>query len=191
MGPQGPQGEIGPPGPPGPSGEPGAGGIIPFSSGTEISIGTRSGGGAGFPAFIGFGASSVSQSFLENPINLAQENTNFAFLIPRAGKLSAFSALFSTSAPHNYVNSTVTVSAQIFRGSAGNNIFLPLSPALVLQPNYSGMVPAGSIVSASVGNLNIEINPNDRLLLVVFANACGEETQINLCGFVSAGLNIK
>jgi hypothetical protein len=85
----------------------------------------------------------------------------------------------------------VTVSAQIFRGSAGNNIFLPLSPALVLQPNYSGMVPAGSIVSASVGNLNIEINPNDRLLLVVFANACGEETQINLCGFVSAGLNIK
>ncbi|MGI6768290.1 MAG: hypothetical protein ACOX43_04215 [Bacilli bacterium] len=60
-----------------------------------------------------------------------------------------------------------------------------------MQPNYSGMVPVGSIVSASISNLNIDLAPNDRLLLVVFVSACGETAVVNLRGFVSAGINIK
>ncbi|HEY8396217.1 MAG TPA: exosporium glycoprotein BclB-related protein [Bacilli bacterium] len=192
MGPQGPQGEVGPPGPQGPTGEPGAGAIIPFSSGNDILINTRSGGVSGVPAFIGFGGSAVSQNFLESPINLSNERSNFAFIVPRTGRLTSFSALFSTSIPHNFTNTTVTVSAQIFRGSTGNNVFLPLPATLLqLQPNYSGMVPTGSIVYASTDNLNIDLNPNDRLLLVVFVNACGQEAVINLRGFVSAGIHIK
>lgn len=85
----------------------------------------------------------------------------------------------------------MTVAAQVFRGTTENNVFLPLFPALSLQPNYSGLVPAGSVVFASAENLDIEINRNDRLLLVVFANIRGGNTETTLRGFVSAGLHIK
>ena len=188
---RGPAGPPGPPGPPGSPGEAGAGAVIPFSSGTEIQIGPRNGGPPGPAAFIGFGSSVPSKNVPENTLNLTDETGNYAFLVPVSGKLSSLSVLFSTSAAHDFTNSTVTVAAQVFRGTTENNVFLPLFPVLSLQPNYSGLVPAGSVVFASAENLDIEINRNDRLLLVVFANIRGGNTETTLRGFVSAGLHIK
>jgi BclB C-terminal domain-containing protein len=197
IGPQGPVGSPGPPGPqgivgpPGPTGPPGPGSLIPFASGDEIIINTRAGGIAGFPAFIGMGSSGLAQTFLDSPINLENGTKNFAFIVPRSGRITDFSALFSTTSANNFINTTVTISAQLFRSSNGNT-FVPLPATLLqLQPYYTGMVVPGTIASGSISRLNQEMNANERLLLVVFATACGTNEIVNVRGNVSAGIVIQ
>ena len=198
VGPQGPAGEQGPPGPqgsmgpPGPPGPPGPGSIIPFSSGSEITISTRAGGISGFPALISFGNATIAQVFMDSPLDLSNATNNYSIIMPRQGRITNFSALFSTTSTNDFTDTTVTVSAQLLRGNAINNIFTPLSTTLLqLQPYYTGLVPAGSISSASLRNLDIVVNANERLQLIVFVTACGKNDIINIRGNVSAGVTIQ
>lgn len=188
----GPRGRRGPQGEPGQQGQPGLGAIIPFASGKEININTRSGGVPGFPAFIGFGNSADSNNNLGPTIDLTNELTDFAFSIPRDGTITSISAMFSTTTPNNFVDTDVQVNAVLYIGDQTTNNFVPILASLVsLTPVFTGTVPKGTIASGFIDGLNIPIKPQDRLLLVFYAQATGQILVNSIKGHVSAGLAIS
>lgn len=201
-GPQGIQGVTGPIGAQGPKGCPGdegptgaTGAIIPFASGLPVSLTTVAGGLAGFPAFVGFGNSAQFLTVLGSAIDITNASgtlSNFAFQMPRAGIITAFSAYFSTTAALSLIGSSVTVNAQIYQSPTPNNVFTPIAGTLIsLSPSLTGALSIGAQLNGALTGLNIPVTAQTRLMLVFSATASGLSLLNTVTGYASAGLSIN
>ncbi len=188
-------GVTGPTGATGSTGVAGTGAIIPFASGLPISLTTIAGGLAGLPAFVGFGSSAQGLTLLGSTIDITNASgtlSNFAFQVPRAGIITAFSAFFSTTAALSLVGSTVTVNAQIYQSATPNNAFTPIAGTLIsLTPSLSGIISVGTLLNGTLTGLNIPVTAQTRLMLVFSATASGLSLLNTVAGYASAGLSIN
>ncbi|MGE7922702.1 exosporium glycoprotein BclB-related protein [Viridibacillus arvi] len=181
-------------GPPGPAGSTGLGSIIPFASGIPVKL-TTVDGHVGTTSLIGFGSSASNVKLDGTKINLtgsAGALLNFAFSIPRDGKITSMDAFFSTSEALSLVNSTITVTAQLYQSTTPNNLFTPVPGATVtLSPKLSGNLPLGYVSHGITTGLNIKVTAQTRLLMVFSAAATGHSLDNMVAGYASAGLSIS
>ncbi|WP_304952525.1 exosporium glycoprotein BclB-related protein [Viridibacillus arvi] len=181
-------------GPPGPAGSTGPGSIIPFASGIPVKL-TTVDGHVGTTSLIGFGNSASNVMLDGTKINLtgsAGALLNFAFSIPRAGKITSMDAFFSTSEALSLVNSTITITAQLYQSTTPNNLFTPVPGATVtLSPKLSGNLPLGYVSHGITTGLNIMVTAQTRLLMVFSAAATGHPLDNIVGGYASAGLSIS
>ncbi|MFE6166277.1 exosporium glycoprotein BclB-related protein [Viridibacillus arvi] len=193
-GPRGLRGLPGEAGPPGPAGSTGPGSIIPFASGIPVKL-TTVDGHVGTTSLIGFGSSASNVKLDGTKINLtgsAGALLNFAFSIPRDGKITSMDAFFSTSEALSLVNSTITVTAQLYQSTTPNNLFTPVPGATVtLSPKLSGNLPLGYVSHGITTGLNIKVTAQTRLLMVFSAAATGHSLDNMVAGYASAGLSIS
>jgi len=172
------------------------GSIIPYASGGPIILTTTDGGLIGNTSLLGFGSAALDINLIDGNINLTgtvlEPVINFSFSIPRAGCITSIAAHFSNISDLNLIDTTVTITAQIFRSTAADNIFSPIPDALVtLGPPLTGIVELGAVSKGSSPNLSIDVNIEDRLLLVFFATASGVTLVNTIIGYASAGLTIN
>lgn len=168
--------------------------IIPYASGTPVTLTTIAGGLAGTAGLIGFGNSASSVSVANSTIDLTGAGgtlLNFAFSVPRAGVIESISAQFSNTAALALIGSTVTVKAQLYTAEAGSNTFTPLPGAVVnLAPALTGLIALGTTSSAITSGLNINLPAGSRLLMVYSATAAGLSLVNTVTGYASAGISI-
>jgi len=118
--------------------------------------------------------------------------SNFAFQVPRAGIITAFSAFFSTTAALSLIGSTVTVNAQIYQSTTPNNVFTPIAGTLInLTPSLTGVISIGTLLNGALTGLNIPVTAQTRLMLVFSAAASGLSLVNTVVGYASAGLSIN
>lgn len=169
----------------------GGGAIIPFASGTPITMTTLLGGLVGTGSTIGFGASLTglvaSLPFIDGSLLTG----NMAFSVPRAGTITSISGMFSSTVAINSILSTYNIKAQLFAAPAGVNLFQPLIGAEVALPALPGIIAIGSITQATVSGLNIPVNAGDRLMLVFSCAETGGVIGTTLVGHASAGVSIN
>lgn len=193
-GPTGANGITGPTGPTGPTGASGNSSIIPFSSGTPITLTTIEGGFEGIPSFLGYGDSTCGLGPLSNPIDLtnpAGTRTNFAFSMPRDGIITSISAFFSTTVALSLTNTNVNIKLQLYSSPTPNNIFTAIQgTTLNLSPILTGQIPIGTISHGIISNLSIPVTSQTRLLLVFSATATGSILINSIVGYASAGIGI-
>lgn len=164
--------------------------IIPFSSGEPITLTTNNENVDGVPSFIGFGGSFAGTMALQPSINMALIN-NHSFSMPRDGKIDSLTAYFSTTIPTDLTNTNVTISARLYSSSTPDNVFNEVpNTTVTLTPNLTGNVPIGTIVKATISNLNIPITTETRILLVFAAKSIGDRFQNSIIGYASGGLGI-
>ncbi|HAN21979.1 MAG: hypothetical protein A2Y15_05615 [Clostridiales bacterium GWF2_36_10] len=170
------------------------GAIIPFASGntpviiTTLASTTET---TGFVSAIGFGETQ-NGSTIGTGGELSLSAGNMAFSVPRNGTITAISAFFTNTAAVTLGASVVQVSAQLYFATPNSNVFLPLGGTRVnLTPTLTGTVPANSVFSATVKNLNVDVARGTRLVLVFFASVIsGPSINATLTGTASAGVNI-
>jgi BclB C-terminal domain-containing protein len=118
--------------------------------------------------------------------------SNFAFQMPRAGIITAFSAYFSTTAALSLIGSSVTVNAQIYQSPTPNNVFTPIAGTLIsLSPSLTGALSIGAQLNGALTGLNIPVTAQTRLMLVFSATASGLSLLNTVTGYASAGLSIN
>jgi len=169
---------------------PGGGGstistIIPYSSGTPVTMTTIAGGLAGTGALIGFGSNAPTSTSIGATIDLtgaAGTNLNYAFIMPTDGTLTSISAFFSSTSALALVGSTVTITAQLYYSAPSssspfipaNNTFTPFPGAIVtLAPALTGISAIGSISDGITSGLSIPITAGTRLLMVFSSTSAG------------------
>nr|WP_295928013.1 exosporium glycoprotein BclB-related protein [uncultured Dyadobacter sp.] len=165
--------------------------IIPYASGTPITLTTIALGLAGIPSVVGFGLSAPGLTVLGGAID-ATNLTNFAFSVPRDGVISSISGSFSTTVALALVGATVTVTAQLYVADAGSNSFTPIPGALVtMAPAMTGVLVIGTPSSGITTGLSIPVVAGQRLLLVYSATATGFSLINTVVGYASAGVAIN
>ena len=192
-GPTGPTGPIGPTGdtgPIGPTGDTGPAAIIPFSSGTPVTLTTVLGGVLNTSSGIGFG-NNFGGIIITAGAFSAINFTNMAFSVPRDGTITSIAAFFSTTAALALGLSTVTITAQLFQSTAPDNDFTEVPGALVtLSPSFSGTIAIGTVSSGITTSLSIPVTAETRLLLVFSPTVTGVDIATTILGYASAGLSI-
>lgn len=195
IGPTGPTGENGLRGPTGPTGASGSSTIIPFASGTPVTLTTIAGGLVGTPAFIGFGSSAPGLSIAGDTIDLTNPSgtlTNFAFTMPRDGVITAIDVFFSTTAALSLVGTSITITAQLYESIAPNNTMTAIpGTAVALTPALTGTLSVGNISKGILTGLSIPVPAQTRLMLVLTATASGVNLVNTIAGYTSAGLAIE
>lgn len=196
VGPAGPAGAVGPAGAPGPVGPAGGGAIIPYASGLPIVMTTVLGGVVGTVSLVGFGNSLPGITLLGGAIDLtgpiAGGLLNFAFSVPRAGTITSIAAYFSNLIALDVVDTTITITAQLYQSTTPNNTFTPIPGASVtLAPPLSGaLLGVGGISNNIATGLAIPVAPQTRLLMVFSATAAGLTLANTVTGYASAGVTI-
>lgn len=195
----GPTGDIGATGFTGATGAAGAGvgAIIPFASGTPITLTGVLATTVTTASLVAFGTSDNTVSLGGAPIDItgaAGTALNESFIVPTAVTLDAIAATFSTTVGGVVpVGGAAIVIAQIYTATLGSNLFFPLAgAAIALAPPIPGpVVPAGIIATGSVAGLGIPIAANTRMLLVYYAiTPTGATTITVLAGYASAGITL-
>lgn len=141
---------------------------------------------------VGFGSSTTGVSILGDVIDTAAI-TNYAFSVPRDGVITSISAFFSTALAVSLVDSTVTITAQLFQSTTPDNTFTAVPGAeVILAPPLTGVVRIGTVSSGLTTGLNIPVTAQTRLLLVFFASVTdGVDIATSVTGYASAGLLIE
>ena len=197
-GPTGPTGTTGATGPTGVTGPTGAtgvavgGAIIPYASGTPITVTTIAGGLVGTSGLLGFGNSVSGVSISGGTIDLTGASgtlLNFAFSVPRNGTLTAITAYFSTTVSLSLIGTPLTITAQLYRSTTPDNIFSPI-PGASVNLLLTGTITIGTIRNGITQNLNISVAPQERLLLVYSATATGLSLVNTVVGYASGGITI-
>lgn len=191
-GPTGPRGCPGFPGPTGPTGPAGPAGtpvVLPFASGQPVTVTTVSGGAAGAPALIGFGAWAPGMFTGGGMIQLFGL-TNFALSLPRDGVVTSVSFFFSPTAALDLSSASIAVTAQLYWSTVPNNTFSPVPGALVTLAPLTGSIPAGTSFDGITSGLSVFVPARTRLMLVVYATAAGLSAVNTVAGQVSAGVAI-
>lgn len=173
----------------------GGGAIIPFASGTPVTLTTILGGSTETGALIGFGASASGISAGSSQIDLTGAPgtlLNMAFVVPRDGIITDISASFSTVIAVALIGTDLTVTAQLYSNTSGSdNFFDPIPGAVATLNPLSGVLSIGSIASGQVTGLNIPVTAGTRLMMVFSLSAVGIGPTHTLNGYASAGLAIK
>ncbi|MGG0531579.1 exosporium glycoprotein BclB-related protein, partial [Priestia aryabhattai] len=168
------------------------GAMIPYASGTTITVTTIVGGLVGTNGLIGFGNSVSGVSIVGGTIDLTGASgtlLNFAFSVPRDGTLTAIAAYFSTTLGLSLLGTTVTITAQLYRSTTPNNIFSPV-PGASVNLTLSGTIAIGTTINGITQNLNIPVTSQNRLLMVYSATATGLSLVNTITGYASAGITI-
>ncbi|MEG0314030.1 MAG: exosporium glycoprotein BclB-related protein [Erysipelotrichaceae bacterium] len=182
----GPAGATGPVGPMGPVGSTI---IVPFASGMPIKLSTKDCDDTN--AFLGFGNSCKGIPTVGQQIDMNQGcgcAVNMAFSIPRTAKITSISAYFSSTCNANLSNTVAIIEAAIYIANANNVFTLAPTSVLNLTPALTGIIQKGTNCMGIANNLNITLNPMDRILLVFSIAANSSATNINIEGFASAGI---
>jgi BclB C-terminal domain-containing protein len=178
----------------GPTGEAGAGSIIPFASGTPVTLTTTLGGLVGQVGLIGFGNSgsaTPSGPFIDLTGGPGI-NTNFAFSVPRDGTLTSIAAYFSLTTAESLVGTTVTVTAQLYSSSTPDNTFTPVPGAAVtLFPPLTGVVAIGTTSNGIITGLSIPVTAQTRYLVVFSVTSAGISLINTVPGYASGGMTIN
>lgn len=171
------------------------GAIIPFASGSPVTLTTLIGGLTGTTSLVGFGNSVSGVSLVGSNLDLTGATgtlLNFAFTAPRSGSITSMSAFFSTTAALSLVGTTITIQAQLYKALSASNTFTPVSGAAVnLAPGLTGVLARGTTSSGQTTGLNIPVAAGDRYLLVFSATASGLTLVNTIEGYASAGVNIN
>uniref|UniRef100_UPI0036F3B197 exosporium glycoprotein BclB-related protein n=1 Tax=Bacillus tuaregi TaxID=1816695 RepID=UPI0036F3B197 len=169
--------------------------MIPFASGTPVTLTTLLNGLAGTGGLIGFGSSVAAINLAGGTIDLtgaAGTLLNFAFSVPREGTITSIAAYFSVTAGLSLALGSMTIRAQLYRSTTPNNLFTPIPGAeVVLSPNLTGLISLGDIVNGNISGLNIPVSPEDRLLLVFSATTSGLAVVSTIAGYASGGVAIS
>ncbi len=208
-GPTGPTGATGLVGPQGPMGSGGAtgdigsGSIIPYATGPTGEMASLADGTPSTAMLVGFGnnISGISLTATPGQIDISGGfgvYENFAYIISTDRVLTSMSAFFTpTGATGGFIfnvgSPTITVTAQLYQSTPPNNIFTPISSAVVnMNWSYFDFF-SGLSKYATVGPLNISITPQDRLLMVFSLSLGGATGPLDaiIDGFGSAGINIE
>ncbi len=170
--------------------DPSPGPIIPFASGTPVTLTTLLGGLVGSGAYIGFGNSVNGIDVVTGSIDLSAVG-NMAFSVPRDGIITSMAGYFSTTAAISGFGTT-TVSAQLYQSTTPDNTFTPVPGAVVtLAPGYTGSEPTGTAVNGLTSGLAIPVAARTRLLLVFYAATSGGALTNVISGYASAGVEIR
>jgi BclB C-terminal domain-containing protein len=190
---QGATGVTGPSGDDGATGAAGSAGngtIIPYSSGSAISVTTISGGLSGTVAVLGFG-NSTSGITSGATIDMTS-NPNFAFSMPRNGTITSVSAYFTNTTAMSLIGTTVMLNVQVYTSTTPDNVFSPVAGSTVtLAPAYTGIDAIGSVSNGIITGLSIPVTAQTRVLVVVSATATGIGLNNTVTGYASAGLTIE
>lgn len=197
-GPQGVQGVQGDTGPTGPAGaiiHTGGGGILPYASGSPVSLATTFQCDAGPSAFLAFGDWAPGIEYLGEDIDLTAGScscVNYAFIVPEDSVITSIAAYFSTSVPQAFIGSSITITAQLYASSSGDNIFSPLSGTqVILSPSLSGVIDQGTLLTGSATGLAIPVSANTLLLMVFFLTTAGATTSTTVLGYAGAGVKFS
>lgn len=173
----------------GTQGIPGSTAIIPFSSGSPLSMTFVAAISTSLVGLDAFGTNASNVAISGGTINLtgaAGLVLDTAFNMPRAGTLTSLSATFSNTAAVTLVGA-VTITAQLWRAAGNSNIFSPLAGAIVsLAPTVGpGLVLPGVIVTGT-STFSVPVAAGDRLILVFAATSTAAETA-TINGYASGG----
>jgi BclB C-terminal domain-containing protein len=167
--------------------------IIPIASGEPVTITTFIDGSPLLSGLVGFGR-SASAAALAGVIDITGgggQPLAFAFSMPRDGTIASLSAFFSTQSAMNLVDTTVTITAQLYASTVPSNIFTPIpGAAAVLAPGLTGVVPSGTTLNGAVSGLSIPVTAQTRLMMVVHATAVGGTLVQTVDGYVGGGIGI-
>jgi len=183
-GPTGPTGDTGPTGPTGPTGAPGEGAIIPFASGTPVTLTGLAGNLVGTVAEIGFGFNVPGLTLIGGSLDLAGL-TNLAFTMPRDGTLTDLNVYLRVTAALALL-ADINFTVQVYQSTAPDEIFTPV-PGAAVSIVLPGNLIVGQIFSASA-SFNVPVTEGTRLLLVASAPSL---LAVTLEGSISAGLAIS
>lgn len=172
------------------------GAIIPYSSGDPVTVTTIAGGLVGEISLIGFGSCASGITLDSGNVDLTGTALgpliNYAYSMPRAGTITSMAAYFSITEELNLGFYTqVYLNVQLYQSTTPNNIFSPVSGAVVNIPYITGDANLGSYGNAITTGLNIPVAAQTRLLLVLTANATGDILENTVVGYLSAGVDIK
>ncbi len=199
---QGPQGLVGPTGatgaqgligPTGATGVAGSSAIIPYASGLPVSLTTVVGGLVGTTSLVGFGNSATGVNIVGGVIDLtgaAGTLLNMSFSVPRAGTITSIAAYFSITAGLSLIGSTITIKAQLYQSTTPDNKFSAVSGAEV-NLTLTDTITLGAVRHGITTGLNIQVQPQTRLLLVFSATASGLSLVNTVAGYASAGVSIS
>lgn len=167
------------------------GSIIPFSSGiTPVALATTILGVASTGSLVGFGTAIPSVSVLGNTIDLTGI-LNEAFVVPRAGNITAISASFTATVGLNLLLASANVTAQIYKAPASSSIFTATNAVVQLAPALTGVVTVGQIVNGSANLAPIPVAQGDRLVMLYTVAGTGVTVAVALTGTASAGITIS
>jgi len=169
----------------------GAGAIVPFASGTPITVTTVLGGSLNTSSAVAFGSGVGNITISAGTIS-AGTVSNMAFSASRDGTITSLTAFFSTTAALVLVGSTVTITAQLYESATPDNSFVAVPGAAVtLAPALTGILSIGQISSGTATGLSIPVTAGTRLLMVFSADVtAGLDLAATIAGYASAGLSI-
>jgi len=192
----GPAGALGTPGSTGATGATGVTGasaIIPYASGTPVTLNILVGGLAGTPAYVGFGSSAPGIAVFGNPISLigASGLANFAFTVPRNGTITNISADFTVLAGTSIGLGSTYVQLELYSAPSGSTTFSPIAnTSLTLSPGVP-LISVGQLLTGSL-NTSVAVSQGDQLMLVFAASNNGGVLVAagSINGYASAGIAI-
>ncbi|MGE7023087.1 exosporium glycoprotein BclB-related protein [Solibacillus cecembensis] len=166
------------------------GSIIPFSSGlTPVVLATVALGLVGVPQQIGFGTATPGVALIGNTIDLSSVVTE-AFVVPRAGNITAISASFKELLGVALVGTT-TINATIYKATGTSAVYTATAASVNLSPSITGAVSIGQIFAASANLAPIPVAQGDRLVMVYSITVSGVTVIQVLTGTASAGITIE
>ncbi len=184
-------GRTGATGPTGGTGAAGLGTIIPYASGTPVTLTSMAGGLVGNVSLIAFGDSVNGVNLTGGNINVSNIS-DMAFSMPRDGIITDITAQFSTTVALSLTGTNVTIEAQVYTAPVGSNIFSPVPGALVtLAPSLTGVLGTGTVVDGITTGLNIPVTAQERVLVVFSITSSGVSLINTVTGYASAGLAIS
>jgi BclB C-terminal domain-containing protein len=148
------------------------------------------GGALGVQSIIAFGAndSATTVAGVLDTTGLS----NVAFSMPRDGTITSVAAYFSVGSALTLVETTVTITAQLYSSTTPDDLFTPIPGTTVtLAPALTGAVTVGTTSNGIVSGLAIPVTAETRLLLVFTASVtAGTDVDTIIFGFASGGVNI-
>lgn len=172
----------------------GSGTIIPFSSGSDLTMTTILGGLVGTGSAIGFGNNAAVTPIggLIDITGVTGVIYNCAFSVPRSGTITDISAYFSNTVALALIGTTVTITAQLYQSTTPNNSFTPIPGATVtLAPSMTGILSLGSTSNGLTTGLSIPVTAQTRLMMVFTSTATGLSLVNTIKGYASAGLSMN
>ena len=160
--------------------------LIPFASGTQITLTTTAPGPTRQASLVSFGTSGTTTIFNGN-IDLTS-GPNYAFVVPSSGTITKIAGSFSSASPVT-TGTPIFITCQLYFSPPFSNTFTQISGTFVTLGAFNGSNPAGFTGAGSLSGLNISVEGGTRILMVVSAdNSFGMNSTIPV--YFSGGVNM-
>jgi len=159
--------------------------LIPFASGSPITLGTAPSAFIRNIGLVGFGNSGNATAFDSDGVVSISNGPNFAFVVPSSGIITNISGFFSSTS--NGV--PITLICRVYISFGVNSNFFTSVPggSVTLTPSYQSTTPAGTIASGTQSGFNIPVTAGTRILLVVSGI---DAPSASISGYFSGGVNM-